>query len=119
MRIATLAGLVLGVMLATLACRARITSDQVIMVKGVTDDGFVKFEGRMTFKQNPVTGKLEPDYWKPTTLYLFRVATDKVGGISAKRGEIYRVGSNKELTKAGLFDESKSDDELEKQYSDR
>jgi hypothetical protein len=108
--------IVLAAAVVVTACSQGPKGESVIIIGAVSQDGTVSMKGRMSFALNPLSGRLEPSYWKPDTLYLFRVSTDKVGGVSAKAGEIYRVGQNKDLTNVGTFDQATTDDDLVSRY---
>lgn len=99
------------------ACSRVPKAEQVIVVDAVTEDGSVSLGGRMSFERNPATGRLEPDYWEPGTLYLFRVSTDAIGEVAAEAGEIYRVQPDQTLKKVGSFDLGRSKEELVKRYA--
>ena len=114
-RATVLIALAIGVV-AT-ACDQGPKSEGVIIIDAVSQDGTVTMKGRMSFELNAQSGRLEPNYWKPENLFLFRVPTEKVGGVSAKAGEIYRVDANKGLVKVGTFDGATSNDDLVKRYA--
>lgn len=88
-------------------------------------------QGHVEFIVEPMTGNLRPNFWKPGTLFLFRVANDRLG-VEAKPGEVYRVaapesnvsspgglrgsGRGAELERVGTFDVALTDEELGARY---
>jgi biopolymer transport protein ExbD len=57
--------------------------------------------------------------WEPGTIYVYRVdksVPEEYGGINAKAGEIYEMGTDKKQKKIGTFDLNKSNEEIAEQF---
>jgi hypothetical protein len=104
-------GIFVLLLMTQMGCR-RVKGDTMVIVYF----GSSTVRGQVTFQLNPGTGKMEPDLWQPGILYFFRVGREVNLYNRGDPGIIYRVNKKRMLKKVGEFDESKSDEELVKQY---